>query len=297
MGAPLVLQFSIALFTGMVAATFVPPVRKTIPRTAEVALWIGFLTVCLLGVIRVTDPGAHELSASLIWAAEQVLDTLAGLMFGSIGAWISDHRFSIASWLLIVGGADMFALMLIRSVRSARPWQPRVRLGEWMELPVHEPASVRANVVGLDPIAVLNRRLARAGTVAGAAVLAVIVHAVTWYRDVLLPREAVRFTHALRAGRDRSRSRLETMRDAGAHLQFAARAWYTAAAEPVISGAIHTVTAAQRGRPGHVIDLKALLNAQAIGWYGPLGGMPNHIPEEEEMDAPESLQQTDRLAS
>ena len=291
------LQFSIALFTGMVAATFVPPVRKSIPRTAEVALWIGFLTACLLGVIRVTDPSARELSASLIWAAEQVLDTLAGLTFDSIGAWISDHRFSIASWLLIVGGADIFALMLIRSMRSARPLQPRVRLGEWMELPVQEPASVRANVAGLDPIAVLNRRLARAGTVAGAAVLAVIVHAATWYRDVLLPREAVRLTHALRAGRDRSRSRLETMRDAGAHLQFAARAWYKAAGEPVISGAIHTVRAAQRGKPGHVIDLKALLNAQAIGWYGPLGGLPNHIPEEEERDAPESLQQTDRLAS
>ncbi len=296
MEAPLLLQFSIALFTGMVAATFVPPVRKSIPRTAEVALWIGFLTVCLLGVIRVTDPSARELSASLVWAGEQVLDALAGLMFGSIGAWISDHRFSIASWLLIVGGTDMFALMLIRSMRSARPWQPRVRLGEWMELPVHEPASVRANVVALDPIAVLNRRLARAGTVAGAALLAVIVHAATWYRDVLLPREAVRLTHALRAGRDCSRSRLETMRDAGAHLQFAARAWYTAAGEPVISAAIHTVAAAQRRRPGQVIDLKALLNAQAIGWYGPLGGMPNHIPEEER-DAPESLQQTDRLAS
>jgi len=293
--APLVLQFSIALFTGMVAATFVPPVRKAIPRTAEVALWIAFLTVCLLGVISVTDPSARELSASVAWAADQVINTLAGLMVGSAGVWISDHRFAITSWLLIVGGADMFALMLIRSIRSARPWQPRVRLGEWMELPVREPAPVRANVVAPDPIAAL-RMLAGAGAVAGAAVLVVIVHAAIWYRDVLLPREALHLARAMRAGRDRSRSRLESMRDAGAHLQFAARAWYTAAGEPVISGAIDSVRAAQRGVPGQVIDIKALLNAPAIGWYGPLGGTPKHNPQEER-DAPESQQQTDRLAS
>ena len=51
-----------------------------------------------------------------------------------------------------------------------------------------------------------------------------------------------------------------------------------------------------RGVPGQVIDIKALLNAPAIGWYGPLGGTPKHNPQEER-DAPESQQQTDRLAS
>ena len=46
----------------------------------------------------------------------------------------------------------MLALILLRSMRSATPWQPRVRLGEWMELPVPSRASATQPVVA-DPLA------------------------------------------------------------------------------------------------------------------------------------------------
>src|SRR5256714_9423628 len=148
---PLLLQFSIALFTGMVAATFVPPVRRSIPRLVEVALWIGLITVCVLGVASVTDPNARDLSFSALWAADQVLNTIVGLLLGGVGASISANRFALASWLVIVAGADVLALMLVHSLRNAAPWQPRVRLREWMELPVAASAGPAPQTVFAEP--------------------------------------------------------------------------------------------------------------------------------------------------
>src|SRR2546421_312634 len=174
----------------MVAATFVPQVRRSIPRVVEVFLWIALVTACMLGVLSVTDPEARELSASAVWAVDQVLNPLVGLLLGGIGVWIADHHFSIASWLVILAGADIFALMLIGSLRSARPWQPRVRLREWMELPIAAVAPARRPVVVADPVINLNRRLAAAGAVAGAAALTGVLDASIWFRHVMLPRPA-----------------------------------------------------------------------------------------------------------
>jgi hypothetical protein len=290
---PLLLQFSIALFTGMVAATFVPPVRRSIPRPVEVFLWIALVTACLLGVMSITDPNARELSASAAWAADQIVGTLIGLMFGGIGAWVSEHRFSIASWMIIIAGADIFALMFIRSWRNSRAWQPRVRLREWMELPV--PAHVPArSVVLMDPTADVNRRRAAGSAVVGAALLTMIVNASIWFRDVMLPREARRLAKAADAGRLESRARLESLREASAHLQYAARAWYAAAGEPAIRAAQSSLRPAKL-RAGHVIDIQALLSAQSIGWYGPLSAGPVEPPHGEQ-DVPEP-RESDRLAS
>src|SRR2546423_2081407 len=162
---PLLLQFSIALFTGMVAATFVPPVRRSIPKLVEILLWAAFVSVCVLGVASITDPNARELSASAAWGADQIVNTMAGLLFGGFGGWVSEHRFSIASWLVIIAGADIFALMFLGSIRSAQPWQPRIRLREWMELPVAEPARVvaRRQLLSTDPLTDVNRKLAATG--------------------------------------------------------------------------------------------------------------------------------------
>src|SRR3989442_1165641 len=157
------LQFSIALFAGMVAATFVPPVRRSIPRSVEVFLWIAFVTSCVLGVMSITDPNARELSASAAWAADQIVSTLIGLMFGGVGAWVSEHRFSIASSMIMIAGADIFALMFISSSRNSRAWRPRVRLRERMELPV--PARSRPLT---EPTADLNHRLAARSAVLSA---------------------------------------------------------------------------------------------------------------------------------
>jgi len=302
---PLLLQFSIALFTGMVAATFVPPVRRSIPKAVEVFLWIALVTACVLGVMSVTNPNARELTSSAVWGADQIVSTLIGLMFGGVGIWIAEHRFSIASWMVITAGVDIFALMLIGSMRRGRAWQPRVRLREWMELPVAAPAPARNGVVVMDPIVDLNRRVAAGLAIAGAAALTRMLDAAIWFRDVMLPRQARRLANAAEAGRVESRARLESLRDASAHLQFAARSWYAAAGEPAINGlavrATDAARAAQRGlrpdrlRLGRIVDIQALLSAQSIGWYGPMSAGPMQPPHGED-DVAEP-QQSDRLAS
>jgi hypothetical protein len=295
---PLLLQFSIALFAGMVAATFVPPVRRSIPRPVEILLWIALVSVCVIGVMNVTDPNARELSTSAAWAANQIIGTMVGLLLGGIGGSIADHRFAIASWLVIIAGADIFALMLLGSLRAARAGQPRVRLGEWMELPVPaKHAAQRHQPVLADPLADVNRRIAAGVAVAGAVILARLVDASIWFRDVMLPRQTERLAHAAAIGRVESRARLESLRDATAHLQYAAPAWYAAAGEPAIN---ELAVRAQRSlrparlRAGQIIDIQALLSAQSIGWYGPLSAGPTPSPGDK--DAAES-QRSDRLAS
>jgi hypothetical protein len=295
---PLLLQFSIALFTGMVAATFVPPVRRSIPKPVEILLWIALVSVCVVAVMSITDPNARELSTSAAWAADQIINTSIAILLGGVAAWISDHRFTIASWLLILASVDIFALMLTGSLRSARAWEPRVRLREWMEMPP-APATARGprQPVLADPLADVNRRIAAAAAVAGAAMLAKLVDVSIWFRDVIVPRERERLAHAAAAGRLGSRARLESLRDATAHLQFAARAWYAAAGEPAVN---ELAVRARRGlgparlRAGQIVDIQALLSAQSIGWYGPLGAGPTQSPGDHDVAEAE---RSDRLAS
>ena len=135
MEGPLLLQFSIALFTGMVAATLVPPVRRVVPRPVEVILWVALVVVCVVGILSITNPHARELTASAFWGVDQMLLTLIGLVGAGITGWLVDHRFTLGNALLVAGGVDVMALALLRSYRKARAWQPRVRLYEWMELP------------------------------------------------------------------------------------------------------------------------------------------------------------------
>jgi hypothetical protein len=117
----------------------------------------------------------------------------------------------------------------------------------------------------------------------------------------MLPRQARRIARAAATGRIESRARLDALRDATAHLHYAARSWYAAAGEPALAGiATRTAQAAKRRlkpvalRPGEVVDIQALLSAQSIGWYGPLSTGPALPPGE--TDAAES-QRSDRLAS
>ncbi|HET7418776.1 MAG TPA: hypothetical protein VFL27_00175 [Candidatus Dormibacteraeota bacterium] len=305
MEVPLLLQFCIALFTGMVAATFIPPVRRSIPRPVEVILWIALITVCAVGVVSITDPNARELSASAAWGADQVINTTVGLLFSGFGGWLSDHRFSIASWMVIVAGADIFLLMFIGSWRNGQAWRPRVRLREWMELPVPARAALVRQPVHADALAGVNRRIAAAAVVAGATALARMVDASIWLRDVVVPGGARRLSQAAVVGRVESGARLEGLREVTAHLQYAARAWYAAAGEPAFnelatraSGAMRAARAVRRARlrAGQVVDIQALLNAQSIGWYGPFSAMPAQPFEEGDTDATEQ-QRPNRLAS
>ena len=293
---PLLLQFSIALFTGMVAATLVPPVRKAVPRPVEVLMWIALLGVCIAGVTSVADPSARELSTSVAWGADQIFNTIVGIAISGVGAWMFDHRLLIASWLVIVAGADVFALMLLNSMRSSQTGWPRVHLGEWMELPLpaSEPTVARRHPA-VDPLEGVNRRAAAMGAVVATSLMARLTEASLWLREAMRP------SPAQDAEPEATSGRLDALRDATAHLGFAARSWYTAAGEPALTGlAARTARAARRKlkpaalRPGEVIDIQALLSAQSIGWYGPLDAAPAMSPGEE--DGAES-QRSNRLAS
>ncbi|HUZ86669.1 MAG TPA: hypothetical protein VNF26_06910 [Candidatus Baltobacterales bacterium] len=304
---PMLLQFSIALFTGMVASTFVPAVRRVIPRAVEVGLWAAFATACVLGVINVTDPNARELTTSAFWGIDQLINNVAaGLVGGILGA-ISANRFAIAVCIVLLATVDVLALVLLQSYRRSRAWQPRVRLIEWMELPMltPAPAPVPAISYGIDR---WKRRAPAAMAVTGTTVLAKLARASVWTRNVLLPKEAARFARAAQNGRVESRTRLESLRDTTDQLQFAARAWYTAAGAPAVSGlaqkAAATVRNAQAARRLHevaestakVVHIKALLGAQSIGWYGPLTPMQSDLAKvEEEEDG--VAQRPDSLAS
>jgi hypothetical protein len=293
---PLMLQFSIALFTGMVAATLVPPVRKSIPRPVEVGLWIALIIACVLGIVSITNPVVRELTAAAFWGVDQIITTTAVLIGAGIVGWISENRFSIATAVLLLCGADILALAMIRSHRKAKAWQPVVRLGEWMELPrLARPAP--AAVVVPYAIDELNRKWGAAVAVAGAAILTGLINFSIWARDVLLPRQAERLAHAAAIGRVESRARLESFRDTASQFQFAARAWFVAAGVPAVNGlaarandAVRAAKAAQRGAAGQpatrrVVDIHVLLSAQSIGWYGPMGPAPAAPVVEEEEDA------------
>jgi hypothetical protein len=300
---PLLLQFSIALFTGMVAATLVPPVRKSIPRPIELGLWVGLVVACVIGLISITNPNARELTSSALWGVDQIINTLVSLLTAGVIGWLADHRFGIATAAIFLCGADILALALIRSYRLAA-WQPQVRLGEWMELPRRSFAAQPAAVpYALDE---LNRKWAAAFAFAGAALLAWLVNFSIWARDTVLPRQAERLAHAAAAGRVESGARLESLRETASQLQYAARSWYAAAGAPAVNGlaakateAMSAVRSPAVGEPagfkrGRVADIHVLLSAQSIGWYGPLRPTTKVTAEEEEGDA---TGQTGRLAS
>jgi hypothetical protein len=306
MGVPLFLQFSIALFTGMVTATFAPPVRRAIPRWVEVSMWVALVASCLLGVMSVSAPHARELTATVVWGVDQILNTTAGLLGAGVlawlHAWLDSHRFAIADGMVLLLGADILALTLIRSWRKGRAWQPRVRLREWMELPSPAFAAPRpAPVYALDD---MNRRWAAAVARAGAAALTSQGRFSTWVREVMLPREVQRLARAASAGGAESRERLESLRDTAAQVRFAAMSWYGAAGVPVIDSltarateAVKHAAGARRGLAGlgrdHVVDIQALLNAQSMGLYSPmLPALPAPAPEDED-----GSEHSDRLAS
>ncbi|MGH7765293.1 MAG: hypothetical protein ACREOM_12850 [Candidatus Dormibacteraceae bacterium] len=305
MEVPLTLQFSIALFTGLVASTFVPPVRRAVPRPVEVGLWVGFVTVCVVGVINVADPNAREMTTAAAWGIDQVVTGLLGMLVGGVVSSINADRFAIADWFFLLASADILALVLLREHRRSRRWQPQVRLKEWMELPLLELAPAHAAPYALDE---WNRRAAVVLAVAGAATFTALVNLAIWARDVSLPRGTSSLARAAKAGQAKSQARLEALRDTAEQLQFAARSWYAAAGAPAINGisqrateAVRQARAAERLKEaaetsGKLIHIKSMLSAQSLGWYGPLLPAPasSEQGEEEEDDV---AQRSDRLAS
>lgn len=302
------LQFSIALCTGLVAATFVPPVRRSIPRPVEIVLWIVFLTVSLVGVTSITDPNARELTSSAAWGVDQLLSTVASLLAAGAAAWIFDNRFAIDRWMAIIAGLDLIALTVLRSMHNSRGWQPRMRLRDWMELPAPvAETGVRITAPSLAPVVDAARRLVALAAIAGAAFLTELVEIAMWVRDTLAPEQRRRLAIAAGAGRTGTQAHLEAMREAAVHLAFAARAWYAAAAAPAVarfaSGAGQAMRSVRDSRlparATQVIEITSLMRPESLGWYGPPAVLPPPAETELDPDAEDAIPQrrSDRLAS
>lgn len=269
-------------------------------------MWIGLVTVCLMGVASVTDKHARDLTASTAWAADQLINTVAGMLGAGIASWISDHRFAIATAVLLLAVVDLLGLAMIRAMHEAARHQPRVRLGDWMEMPL--PVAPPVSAPTRSGVEILNRKVAAATTVAAASLLTATLTSLIWARSVLVPRGASRLAHAAVVGGVQSRAGLDSLRDAAAHIQFAARAWYTAAGAPAVSGLAGKAAGAVRGAraeaqttteptssaSGQLVDIQAVLGLQSLGWYGPLSPVPDMNAQGEEDGAE---QRPDRLAS
>jgi len=283
------LQFSLALFAGMAAAMVLPPVRRSVPRWMEASIWLGLVVTCWLAITNIEQVNTRKLTESAAWGADQIVNTSIGLVFTSMLGWVADHRFVIANAVVLVVGADILVLVLIRSHRRAVGWQARVRLGEWIEVPMHR---VPARVPAAAPYVMdeWNRRSEHATAMVAAAFLTWFVQMLIWTRDVVIPQATVRQAQAVEAGRVQAAAGLETLRERAFRWQASARSWQTEHA-PAIDGlaarAGHMLDrAVVRGGgvadfPGEhamtadqVVNVHALLNAQSIGWYGPIAPAP-----------------------
>ncbi|HLZ95040.1 MAG TPA: hypothetical protein VKT20_06905 [Candidatus Dormibacteraeota bacterium] len=182
MGDAMVSELLIAIFAGMVLiATF----RRNTPVAVEIVLWVGLVWVCILGVSDARTPQARALTSAAVWGASQLVGTMAGLAEQGAVQWVADRRFMIADWIVLIFGADLLVLTLLLSHREALGWQPRVRLGDWMELPrLMRPVPVPATVSAVDEI---NERFNVWAPVATAAALTWLTLLLIWTGDVLIP--------------------------------------------------------------------------------------------------------------
>jgi hypothetical protein len=309
MGNTTMLQFSLALFAGMAAAMVVPPVRRSVPRWMEASIWLGLVVTCWLAITNIEQVNTRKLTESAAWGADQIVNTSIGLVFASMLGWVADHRFVIANAVVLMVGADILVLVLIRSHRRAVGWQPRVRLGEWIEVPMHR-APARVPAAAPYVMDEWNRRSEHATAMLAAAFLTWFVQMLIWTRDVVVPQARVRQAQAVEAGRMQAAARLETLRERAFRWQASARSWQTEHA-PAINGLAARAgqvldRAVVRGGgvadlPGEramtadqVVNVHALLSAQSIGWYGPIAPAP---PPAGSPDGEGREHESDRLAS
>jgi hypothetical protein len=301
-GTPLGLQFSIALCTAMVAATFAPTVRRLMPRWFEIALWVALIFVCWLGVASIKDPHARELTSSINWALGQIFNTMIGLAGLSILDALHANRFAIANAVVTLFGADLLVLALLSTYREGRGWQPKVRLGEWLEVPATPvPALVRAP----QPYAIdeLNERLTAASATAGAAAATWSVQFLIWARDFGLPRAEERLAKAAAVGRVETRVLLDAVRETAGELESGARTFVAASAPEVnklalrVAAILNGVTEAEQrvspsaGNLAQVVDIQALRVAQSLGRFG------RAQSTEKKDDIENDAKDPDRLAS
>ena len=296
------LQFSIALCTAMVAATLLPNIRRAMPRWFEIALWVALIFVCWLGVASIKDPHARELTNAINWALGKMVNTMIGLAGLSVLDTLRANRFAIADAVVTLFCADVLVLALVSSYREGRGWQPKVRLGDWMELPA-APAPLLAQAPQPYAVDELNERLSAATFTAGAAAATWSVQFLIWARDIGLPRAEERLALAAAVGRVETKVLLDAVRETARELESGTRDLVAASAPEVnklalrVAAILNGVTdAEQRDSPSagtlaQVVDIQALRIAQTLGRFGRV----RSTEKKDEID--NDPEHTDRLAS
>lgn len=198
MGDAMVSESLIALLAGMVVyATF----RRSTPRPVEVVLWIGLVWVCVLAVTNTRDQQARALTGAAVWGASQMVGTITAMAGQGVTQWLIDRRFFAADWVVLLFGTCVLALTLLATRRQALGWQPRVRLGDWMEFPHLAPRSAPAGVTA-SAVDEINQRFNAWAPVAIAAALTWLTLLLIWAGDVVVPITGRKLRGAaLQAGR------------------------------------------------------------------------------------------------
>ena len=110
--------------------------------------------------------------------------------------WLSEHRFAVATWVVLAFGVDLLAIVLLYTHRQAIGWQPRVWLRDWMEMPRRgKPRPAPMSVVsGVDE---LNERFNTWAPLASASALMQLTLLLIWSIDVMVPAAARRLRDAV----------------------------------------------------------------------------------------------------
>lgn len=253
MGDAMVSEFLIALFAGMIViATF----RRKTPLAVEAVLWVGLIWVCILAVNSANGVQARALTSAAVWGVTQMAGTVATMAQQGATQWLVDRRFQIADWVVLLFGVDLLVLTLLLTRREARGWQPRVRLGDWMELPrLSRPIPAPAFVSGVDEI---NQRFNVWAPVATAAALTWLTLLLVWTGDVVLPTTARRLRGA-------------ALRAEMARRRLAATDWH---------GLLEKAGSEPRRLTEQVVDIKVLsrragaVRARAVDWLTEVGSAP-----------------------
>jgi hypothetical protein len=262
----------IALFVGMLAFAIL---RRGTSRAIEIVLWIGLVWVCMLGVASTHDKQTRELTSAAVWGATQTIGTVGGLMVQTFLAWLREHRFAVATWVVIALGVDLLAVILLHAHRDAIGWQPRVRLRDWMEMPrLSKPQPAPMQVVSAADE--LNGKFNRWAPIAAAGALTRLTLLLIWSLDVLLPAAARRLRDSVFAAND-------------------ARLRVAQGGKVVDIETLSARAAAVRGWAGGALDQVA--SAPQIDWMTGYASLPARADGGMEDDEAQEPDRRDRLAS
>jgi hypothetical protein len=146
MGTSTSVSLSLVLFIGLAGAMLLPAVRRWVPRWIEAPIWLGLIASGWLTVTNVQGTSARFLTDSVTWGVAQIVNVSVEILIANFKVWLAEHRYGIASTVLLIALLDFFLLAALESRRQAKKASPRVRLGDWFELPLAELAPASTSV-------------------------------------------------------------------------------------------------------------------------------------------------------